>query len=79
MKRMKPDMASQETNKGSKLWMRLLTAAFDALGAAFLGRARAGYEGEVAILWNLAADPAERGRYTGKGAQHPWQGATIPE
>jgi hydrogenase maturation protein HypF len=36
---------------------------FDALGAAFLGRARAGYEGEVAILWNLAADPAERGGY----------------
>jgi hydrogenase maturation protein HypF len=36
---------------------------FDALGAAFLGRAHAGYEGEVAILWNLAADRAERGRY----------------
>jgi hydrogenase maturation protein HypF len=36
---------------------------FDALGAAFLGRARARYEGEVAILWNHAADPAERGRY----------------
>lgn len=36
---------------------------FDALGAAFLGRARARYEGEVAILWNQAADPAERRRY----------------
>jgi hydrogenase maturation protein HypF len=36
---------------------------FDALGAAFLGRARARYEGEVAIRWNHAADPAERGRY----------------
>jgi hydrogenase maturation protein HypF len=36
---------------------------FDALGAAFLGRARARYEGEVAILWNHAADPAERRPY----------------
>jgi hydrogenase maturation protein HypF len=36
---------------------------FDALGAAFLGCARARHEGEVAILWNHAADPAERRRY----------------
>jgi hydrogenase maturation protein HypF len=36
---------------------------FDAMGAAFLGRARARYEGELAILWNHAADPTERSRY----------------
>jgi hydrogenase maturation protein HypF len=36
---------------------------FDALGAACLGRARARYEGEIAVLWNHAADAAERGRY----------------
>jgi len=36
---------------------------FDALGAAFLGCPRARYEGEAAVLWNHAADPAERRRY----------------
>jgi hydrogenase maturation protein HypF len=36
---------------------------FDALGALVLGRARASYEGQVALEWNLAADPGERGCY----------------
>jgi len=36
---------------------------FDALGAICLTRPDARYEGEVAMLWNLAADPNERGRY----------------
>ena len=36
---------------------------FDALGALVLGRLRAGYEGQVALEWNVAADAAEDGRY----------------
>lgn len=36
---------------------------FDALGALVLGRSVSRYEGEVATVWNLAADPAERGVY----------------
>jgi hydrogenase maturation protein HypF len=36
---------------------------FDALGAIGLAKPDARYEGEVAMLWNLAADPNERGRY----------------
>ncbi len=36
---------------------------FDALGAMVLGRALSRYEGQVALEWNLAADPGERGRY----------------
>jgi hydrogenase maturation protein HypF len=36
---------------------------FDALGALVLGRKHAHHEGEVAMQWNLAADPAERGVY----------------
>ncbi len=36
---------------------------FDAVGALGLGRAVARYEGQVALEWNLAADPAERGAY----------------
>ena len=36
---------------------------FDALGAICLTRPEARYEGEVAMLWNLAADPNEHGRY----------------
>ncbi|MCL4819894.1 MAG: carbamoyltransferase HypF [Vicinamibacteria bacterium] len=36
---------------------------FDAFGALGLVRARSSYEGEVALLWNVAADPAEPGRY----------------
>lgn len=37
---------------------------FDALGSLVLGRAVSRYEGEVAMLWNLAADPAERSLYS---------------
>jgi hydrogenase maturation protein HypF len=36
---------------------------FDALGALGLGRARATYEGQVALEWNLAADEGETGSY----------------
>ena len=36
---------------------------FDVLGAICLTRPDARYEGEVAMLWNLAADPHETGRY----------------
>jgi hydrogenase maturation protein HypF len=36
---------------------------FDALGALGLGRARATYEGQVALEWNLAADEEEGGAY----------------
>jgi hydrogenase maturation protein HypF len=36
---------------------------FDALGALGLGRARATYEGQVALEWNLAADARETASY----------------
>jgi hydrogenase maturation protein HypF len=36
---------------------------FDAIGALGLGRPVAAYEGQVALEWNVAADPQERGRY----------------
>jgi hydrogenase maturation protein HypF len=36
---------------------------FDGLGALVLGRARSHHEGDVALEWNLAADPAEAGEY----------------
>ena len=36
---------------------------FDALGALGLARARATYEGQVALEWNLAAEDAETGSY----------------
>jgi hydrogenase maturation protein HypF len=36
---------------------------FDALGALGLNRPCAQYEGQVALEWNLAADPMEAGRY----------------
>ena len=36
---------------------------FDAFGAIGLTKADARYEGEVAFLWNMAADPNELGRY----------------
>ena len=36
---------------------------FDAVGALGLGRTEARYEGQVAMEWNLAADPDEDGRY----------------
>jgi hydrogenase maturation protein HypF len=48
---------------------------FDALGALVLGRSRSSYEGQVALAWNLAADPAETGRYRFEidFAAAPWQ------
>ncbi|HEU4520595.1 MAG TPA: carbamoyltransferase HypF, partial [Thermoanaerobaculia bacterium] len=36
---------------------------FDALGALGLAMPVSRYEGEVAFLWNMIADPSERGRY----------------
>ncbi|HEY7512450.1 MAG TPA: carbamoyltransferase HypF [Vicinamibacteria bacterium] len=36
---------------------------FDALGALVLGRGLSHHEGQVAMEWNLAADPSERGAY----------------
>ena len=36
---------------------------FDAVGALVLGRPRASYEGQVAIAWNVVADPNETGHY----------------
>jgi len=36
---------------------------FDAMGSLFLARPVARYEGQVALEWNLAADPAERRAY----------------
>jgi hydrogenase maturation protein HypF len=48
---------------------------FDALGAIGLGRTEARYEGEVALLWNAAADPSERGRYevVVRDGVEPWE------
>ncbi len=36
---------------------------FDAVGALALARTEARYEGQVALEWNLAADPEEDGKY----------------
>ncbi len=36
---------------------------FDAIGALVLGRAESAYEGQIALEWNMAADPAERREY----------------
>ncbi len=36
---------------------------FDGLGALVLGRRSSTYEGQVALAWNLVADPAEEGVY----------------
>jgi len=36
---------------------------FDGVGALVLGMGKARHEGEVALAWNLAADPGEHGRY----------------
>jgi len=36
---------------------------FDAFGALFLARPVSAYEGQVALEWNMAADPAEDGAY----------------
>jgi hydrogenase maturation protein HypF len=45
---------------------------FDAVGALALGREVSRYEGEVAMLWNLAADPGERRAYA-----WDWEGFEI--
>ena len=37
---------------------------FDAVGALALNRAASRYEGQIALEWNMAADPDERGCYT---------------
>jgi len=36
---------------------------FDAVGALVLGRTQSRYEGQVALEWNLVADPADHARY----------------
>ena len=36
---------------------------FDGVGALVLGQGKARYEGEVALAWNLAAEPGSHGRY----------------
>jgi len=36
---------------------------FDGLGALVLGRGKSRFEGEVALAWNLAADPVAHGSY----------------
>jgi hydrogenase maturation protein HypF len=48
---------------------------FDAFGALLLNRPRASYEGQIALELNLAADPAEHGRYEYQIDQtsDPWQ------
>lgn len=48
---------------------------FDAIGALGLGRARASYEGQIALEWNLAAGDAAAGSYPFEIAQ----GAACPE
>jgi len=44
---------------------------FDAVGALALGKTESRYEGQVALEWNLAADPDEDGRYTFEVAEGP--------
>jgi hydrogenase maturation protein HypF len=48
---------------------------FDAFGALLLDRPRASYEGQIALELNLAADPAEPGRYDYEidRSAAPWQ------
>jgi hydrogenase maturation protein HypF len=36
---------------------------FDGIGALVLGRPQATYEGQVAVAWNLAAEPGDHGAY----------------
>jgi hydrogenase maturation protein HypF len=36
---------------------------FDAIGALVLGRSHSRYEGQIALEWNLVADPADHARY----------------
>src|SRR4029079_7999586 len=48
---------------------------FDAFGALLLDRPYAAYEGQVALELNMAADPAEQGRYPYEISRGfgPWQ------
>ena len=48
---------------------------FDALGALVLERPHARYEGQIAVEWNLIADPAATGRYEFSVRREvtPWQ------
>jgi hydrogenase maturation protein HypF len=48
---------------------------FDAMGAIGLSRPRATYEGQIALAWNLVADPHERRRYAYHVTmdESPWQ------
>ncbi len=48
---------------------------FDGFGALFLGRPRAGYEGQIATEWNQAADPAVSRSYPFKIRRDvaPWE------
>jgi hydrogenase maturation protein HypF len=48
---------------------------FDAFGALLLDRPYAAYEGQLALELNMAADPAEKGRYSYEISQvsSPWQ------
>ena len=47
---------------------------FDGIGALVLGRPDSRYEGQIALEWNVAADPAEEERYGFEidRAQTPW-------
>ena len=36
---------------------------FDGIGSLVLARPESGYEGQIALEWNVMADPAEEGRY----------------
>jgi|KBSSwiStaDraftv2_1062776.scaffolds.fasta_scaffold00356_19 hydrogenase maturation protein HypF len=47
---------------------------FDAIGALVLGRPHARFEGQVALAWNVIADPAEAGAYCFNldRSQTPW-------
>jgi hydrogenase maturation protein HypF len=52
---------------------------FDAFGAFTLAHPDARYEGEVAFLWNMVADPAEEGEYPYDLARHPAQDDGVIE
>jgi hydrogenase maturation protein HypF len=56
-------------------WAHGLGRWFDALGALVLDRPESRYEGQVALAWNLAADPAETRHYpfSVEETAEPWQ------
>jgi hydrogenase maturation protein HypF len=50
----------------TRLWTPLARGVgryFDGIGALVLGRKAATYEGQIALAWNLAADPTEKASY----------------